>query len=104
MTRVMIIGAGSHVVSRAIVEAMRDMALKVVTCVPVETGVYALDLCCATTGLHRQSEQHKKAMREHFEYAHAGIQQRRKALTKFHQEKRARMAHKQATKRRNRFV
>lgn len=104
MNRVMVIGAGNHSLSRALVAALSDLAMKVAVVTPAETGMYTFDLHCRTMNGHSQTEQHKRAVREHFAYAQAGIQQRRKALTKFHQEKRAKMAHKQATRRRNRFV
>ena len=104
MNSVMVIGAGSHCLSRALVEALSDLALKVVVATPGDTGAYTFNLHCHTVNGYSQTEQHKRAMREHFKHVHAGIQQRRKALTNFHQEKHSRMAHKQATKRRNRFV
>ena len=105
MKRVLVVGACHNRLSRALVEALSDMAMKVVTVSDYHnTGVYTLDMCYQTALGERRTEQHKRAWREHARYLQAGIQQRRKDLTKFHQEKRARMAHKQATKRRSRFV
>lgn len=102
MTRVMVIGAGHHSLGRAIANALSDLAVKVsVACVP-PAGF------CLNDPLYREdyqrTEQYKKTMRNQAKQNEAGIQQRRKTLAKFHKEKRARMAHKQATKRRSRFV
>lgn len=101
MTRVMVIGAGSHSLGRAIANALSDLAVKAtVACLPSEPCMaymtYSED--------YQRTEHYKKSMRDQARYNEAGVQQRRKALAKFHKEKRARMAHKQATKRRNRFV
>ena len=103
MTRVLVVGAGTHNLGRAIASALSDLAVKVVVaCEQPINGLTFADMAYCSD--HRRTAQYKKALRDQAKYNEAGIQQRRKTLTKFHAEKRARMAHKQATKRRNRFV
>lgn len=103
MSRVLIVGSGRGI-GMSIANALRDLSIKVVvtTCEPPVHALHVHDPYIRLS--YRYTEQYKREMREQARYHEAGIQQRRKALTKFHQEKRARMAHKQATKRRNRFV
>ena len=102
MTRVLVVGAGTHSLGRAIANVLSDLAVKVAVVCEQPTNVFTSDM--AYRNDHRRTAQYKKALRNQAKYNEAGIQQRRKTLTKFHAEKRARMAHKQATKRRNRFV
>ncbi len=103
MTRVLVVGAGTHSLGRAIASALNDLAVKVVVaCEQPISGLTFTDMAYYSD--HRRTAQYKKALRDQAKYNEAGIQQRRKTLTKFHAEKRARMAHKQATKRRNWFV
>lgn len=105
MTRVMVIGAGRQRLGLAIAAALSEAAMKVTLVCPSESGMYTFNLSCSyRTDDYRRTEQDKKVMRDQARYNEAGVQQRRKALAKFHKEKRARMAQKQATKRRNRFV
>jgi hypothetical protein len=53
---------------------------------------------------YERSAYYKSAMRRQAKYNEAPVQQRRKALAKFHKEKRVGMARKQAQKRHSRFV
>lgn len=100
MTCVLIVANNSLV--KAIAEALNNLAIKVVSAYPEQDTISNFYISHSVN--YSYPEQYKSMMRRQAKFNESGIQQRRKALTKFHEEKHDRMTHKLSTKRRSRFV
>lgn len=100
MTRVLVVSNNSLV--RAIAEALNDLAIKVVSAYPEQDTISNFYISHSVN--YSYPKRYKSMMHRQAKFNEAGIQQRRKDLTKFHEEKHDRMTRKLATKRRSRFV